>query len=133
MSQILISKKNQNIQLDSATEHILLTEEQLNMVHFSDESKFNLFVSNGKRFVRRKNGERLSPQCVKKIEIWMRGIMVWGIISLAGVGPIAHFRSNINARVYKLLFHLLFFLIYNKGELKLQCALRQSKNCVKFS
>ena len=36
------------------------------MVHFSDESKFNLFWSNGKRFVRHKNGECLSPQCVKK-------------------------------------------------------------------
>ena len=37
------------------------------MVHFSDESKFNLFGSNGGKFVRRKNGERLSHQCVKKI------------------------------------------------------------------
>ena len=49
-----------------ATEHTLEAEEQWNMVHFSDESKFNLFGSDGKRFVRRKNGERLSPQCVKK-------------------------------------------------------------------
>ena len=39
---------------------------QWNMVHFSDESKLNLFGSDRKRFVRRKNGERLSPQCVKK-------------------------------------------------------------------
>ena len=36
------------------------------MVHVSDESKFNLFGSDRKRFVRRKNRERLSPQCVKK-------------------------------------------------------------------
>ena len=36
------------------------------MVHFSDEFKFNLFGSDGKKFVRRKNGERLSPQCVQK-------------------------------------------------------------------
>ena len=35
------------------------------MVDFSDESKFNLFRSDGKKCVRRKNGERLS-QCVKK-------------------------------------------------------------------
>ena len=66
----LISKKNQKVRLDFATEYILWTEEQWNMVHFSDESKFNLFGSDGKRFVRRKNGERLSPQCVKKTEIW---------------------------------------------------------------
>ena len=50
-----ISKKNQKIRFDFATEHILWTEEQWNMVHFSDESKFNLFGSGGERFVRRKD------------------------------------------------------------------------------
>ena len=39
----LISKKNQKVRFNFATEHILWTEEQWNMVHFSDESKFNLF------------------------------------------------------------------------------------------
>ena len=62
----LISKKNQDVCLDLTSEHILWTEEQWNMVHFNDESKFNLFGSDGKRFVIRKNEERLSPQCVKK-------------------------------------------------------------------
>ena len=62
----LISKKNQKICLDFATEHILWTVEHLNIVHFTDESKFNLFGSDGKRFVRRKNEERFSPQSVKK-------------------------------------------------------------------
>ena len=38
----LIPKKNQKVRLDFATEHILWTEEQWNMVHFSEESKFNL-------------------------------------------------------------------------------------------
>ena len=42
------------------------TEEQWNMVHFRNESKFNLFGSDGKMFVRRKNGKILSPQYVKK-------------------------------------------------------------------
>ena len=54
----MISKKNQKVRLDFATEFILLTEEQWNMVHFSDESKFNFLRSDGKRFIRRKNGER---------------------------------------------------------------------------
>ena len=44
------------------------TEKQWNMVHISDVYKFNLFGSDAKRFVRRKNGERLYPQCVKKTE-----------------------------------------------------------------
>ena len=67
----LILKKNQKVGLDFTTEHILWTEEQWNMVHLSEESKFNLFGSNGKRSVRHhKNEERLSPRCVKKTEIW---------------------------------------------------------------
>ena len=61
-----ISKKNQKVRLIFATEHILWTEEQWNMVRFSDESKFNLFGSDGKKYVRSKNGERLSLQCVQK-------------------------------------------------------------------
>ena len=62
----LISKKNQKVRSDFPTEHIVWTEEQWDIVHFSDESKFNLFGFDGKRFVRRKNGEHLSTQCVKK-------------------------------------------------------------------
>ena len=56
----LISKKNQKLRLDFTTEHILWTEEQWNRIHFSDESRFNLFVPDGKTFVRRKNEERLN-------------------------------------------------------------------------
>ena len=72
----LFSKKNQKVRLDFATEHILWTGEQWNMVYFRDESKFKSFGSDSKRFVRRKNRERLSPQCVKKTEIWRWGVMV---------------------------------------------------------
>ena len=69
------------------------------MVHFSDESKFNLFGSDGKRFVRYKNGKCLSPQCVKKTVKLEVGVMVWGMISAARVGTI-HFHGNINASAY---------------------------------
>ena len=65
----LFSKKIQKVHLDFATEHILLPERQWNTILFSDESKF-LFGSDGKWFVRRKNGESLYPQCIMKTEIW---------------------------------------------------------------
>ena len=52
----LISKKNRKVHLRFTTEHILWTEEQWNMFHFSDESKFSLFGSDGTRFVRCKMG-----------------------------------------------------------------------------
>ena len=72
------------------------------MVHFSDESKFNLFRSDGKRFVRHKNGECLSLQCIKKtVKFWGGSIMVWVMISSAVIGPIVCFHGNINASVNK--------------------------------
>ena len=67
MSQTFDFKENQKVRLDFATEHILWTEKQWNMVHFIDESKYNLFGSDGERFVRRRNGKCLSPQWVEKI------------------------------------------------------------------
>ena len=85
----LNSKKNQKARLDFATEYIVWTEEQWNMVPFRDEYKFNLYGSDDKKFVRSKNGERLSPQCVKKtVKFWVGN----------GVGS---FHGNINASVYK--------------------------------
>ena len=118
----LISKKNQKVRLNFTTEHILWTEEQWNMVHFSDESKFNLFGSDVKRFVRCKNREQLSPQWTKKtVKFGLGSVMVWEMISSVGVGPIVHFHGNINASVYKKnFFACMLFLIYAKGQLKLQ-------------
>ena len=61
-----------------------------------------MFGSDGKRFVRCKNEECLSPQCVKKtVKFEVGSIMVWGMVSSVGVGPIVHFHGNINASVYK--------------------------------
>ena len=45
-----ISKKNQLSRLKIATEHVIWTEEQWECIHFSDESKFNLFGWDGIRF-----------------------------------------------------------------------------------
>ena len=52
----LISTKNQKVLL--ATEHSVWTEDQWEKVHFSDETKFNFFGSDDKRFVWRENGKR---------------------------------------------------------------------------
>ena len=98
----LISKKNLKVRLDFATEHIVWKEEQLNMVDFSDESKFNSFGSDGKKFVGRKNGEPLSPQWVNKTVKFGGGIIMgWRMISSVVVEPVVCFHGNINASVYK--------------------------------
>ncbi len=58
-------------------------------VHFSDESKFNLFGSDGKHFVRCQTEERLKPKGVKRLVKGVGGsVMVWWMFSAAGVGPL---------------------------------------------
>ena len=66
-----------------------------------DESKFNLFGSDGKHYVRRQTGERLNPKCVKKSVKFGGGrVMVWGMFSAAGVGPLVKLHGRVNANVY---------------------------------
>ena len=95
-----ISKKNKMSRLKFATEHVIWTEEQWDCVHFSDESKFNLF-SCDKRFVRRSPKEQYSPQCTKSsIKFGGGSVMVFGMISAAGTEPLVRLHTKIDATVY---------------------------------
>ena len=97
----LISKKNQKARLNFAAEHVW-SEEQWSQVHFSDESKFNVLGSDGRNYVRRKIGERLNVKCVKKtVKHGGGSVMVWGIISASGTGPLVRLRGRINGEIYK--------------------------------
>lgn len=98
----LISKRNQRARLEYTREHVVWTDAQWDTVHFSNKSNFTIFGSEGKIYVRRRTGERLSSQCVKKtIKFDGGSVMVWGMISSAGVGPIIRVHDNINAEIYK--------------------------------
>ena len=88
--------------LKFVTEHVIRTEEQRDCVHFRDESKFNLFDCNGRRFVRRSPKELYSPQCTTSSVKFGGGcVMVFGTISIAGTGPLVKLHSRINTTVYK--------------------------------
>ena len=101
-SKPLISKKNQKARLHFSVEHVVWSENQWCRVHFSEESKYNVLDSDGKNYVRRKIGERLSIKCVKKtVKHGAGSVMVWGIISAAGTGPLVRLRGKINGEVYK--------------------------------
>ena len=69
------------------------------MIHFTDECKFKLIGTEGKRFVGHKNRERLPLQCVKKtVKFGGWSVIVWGMISSVVVGPIVRFHGS---SVYK--------------------------------
>ena len=53
-------------------------------------------------YVRRKVAEELSPKCLKASVKFSRGsVMVWGMISGDGVGPLVRLQGKVNAGVYK--------------------------------
>ena len=98
----LISKKNQRKRLEFARVHQTWTQSQWNSIHFSDESKFNVFGNDGQRFVWRQKNEKLSSACVKKsVKFGGGSVMVWGMMSAAGVGPIVRVQGTLNSDYYK--------------------------------
>ena len=61
-----------------------------------------LIGSDGKTYVRRKVGEELSPKCLKaSVKFGGGSVMVWGMISGDGVGPLVQLQGKVNAGVYK--------------------------------
>ena len=83
--------------LKFASEHVIL-----DCVHFSDESKFNLFGCNGGRFVRLSLKKRYSPRCtIRSVNFGGGSVMMFGIFSIAVTGLLVRLQGKINATVYK--------------------------------
>ena len=65
------------------SKHVIWTEELWDCVHFSDESKFNPFSCDMRRFVQRSSKEQYSPECTKNsVKFGGEKVMVFGIIQL---------------------------------------------------
>ncbi len=85
-----------------ATKHVVWNELKWSKVFFSDESKFNIFNSYGRIHVRRRSGERVSPQCAKKtVKFGGSSVMAWSVISASVVGFLVQLHGRVNAEVYK--------------------------------
>ena len=92
--------------------------------------KFKFFGSDGKWFVRHKNGVRLSPRCVKKTVTFEGSVIVWRMISSAGVGPMVRFHSNVNASVYEELL-CLYAVPLHKGTVETPIFMQDNAPCHK--
>ena len=81
---------------------MIWTEEQLDYVNSRDESKFNLFGCDGRRFVRHSPKKRYSPQYTKSsVKFGGGSVMVFSMIPTDGTGPLVWLHSKINTAVYK--------------------------------
>jgi len=72
-------------------------------VIFSDESKINLFGSDGMTYVRRKVEKRFKNKCLKRIVRQGRSRVVWGCFSYYGVGDLALIDGTVNGEKYKII------------------------------
>ena len=78
-------------------EHVIWTEEQWDCIHFSNESKVNLFGCDGRRFIWCNPKKWYSPQCTNvNVKFGGGGVMVFGMISDA-----VRLHGEINTTVYK--------------------------------
>ena len=68
---------------------------------WTDESKFELFATNQRVYVRRRTGERLIDDCISPtVKHGGGNIMVWGSISGGGVGDLLKIGGIMDKKVY---------------------------------
>lgn len=100
-----ISETNRRKRLLFAREHLNKPPEYWENVIFSDESKFNLFSSDGRVMVWRKPNTEFKKQHVKgTVKHGGGSTMVWGCISAKSVGELVFIEGILTAKRY---LHLL--------------------------
>lgn len=97
----LLSKRNVKKRLAFAKQHVKWSKNKWEKVLFTDESKFELFGSKRRLFVRRQPGERFNKSClVPTIKHGGGSIMVWGGISTNGVTRLKRIVGIMDQKVY---------------------------------
>jgi transposase len=86
-SKPLLTRKQKAKRLDWAESHCYWEDENWGAVVFSDESKFNLFGSDGRQWCWREPGQANDARYTKKkLKHGGGNLMVWGCITRHGVG-----------------------------------------------
>ena len=97
-----VSRRNIRRRLEFAREHLRKPLSFWKRILWSDESKFNIFGSDGKCYVRRPKNKELDPRyTIKTIKHGGGNVMVWGAFSWRGVGPIVRIDGRMDQFHYK--------------------------------
>ena len=93
-------KPEQNITLNWAKERKDWIISNWYKVIWSDESKFNLFASD-RRFYVRRVGEDFISECVDQtVKFGGGNVIMWGCITCDGVGPLVKVKGRMNSDDY---------------------------------
>lgn len=96
-----ISPKNKLARLNFAKAHVSMTHDFWKTVIFADESKFNIFGSDGNAYVWRKPNTELKPENLKAtVKHGGGSVMVWACMSAAGPGKLVFIESTMDKLVY---------------------------------
>ena len=98
----LVSKRNLVSRLKFAKQHVHKDLCFWQNVLWTDESKFNRFGSDGKRYVCHPQNPELSPRyTLKTVKHGGGNVIVWGSFSWCGVGPCIESRDNGSTHVQR--------------------------------
>ncbi|GFX47866.1 transposable element Tcb1 transposase [Trichonephila clavipes] len=79
----------------------LTVDEFWNTVIFSDETKFNIFGSDGRQYVWRKPNTELEKQhLIPTVKHGGGGVLVWGCMAANGFGKLCFIDGIMTARTY---------------------------------
>lgn len=96
-----ISKKNKESRLRFAKEYINKDTSYWDKVIFADESKFNIFGSDGRPYVWRQVNTELQEKHLKPtVKHGGGSVMVWACMSASGVGKLAFIESTMDKNMY---------------------------------
>lgn len=97
-----ISLKNRRARIQWAKEHLTWTSRDWARVAWSDESKFNLFGSDGIKYIRRPIGTRFDPKYqLPTVKHGGGNCMVWGTFCAGGMGPLRRIEGILDRYGYE--------------------------------
>ena len=98
----VLTDRHRQLRLQWARRHLRNTRADWARVLFTDESKFNLRISDGRARVYLRRGKRFSDNCVRERGQFGGGsVIIWGGISLHTKSQIVHVVGNLNAIRYQ--------------------------------
>ena len=95
-----ISEANRKKRLNWAKERQLWKDEWDGVI-WSDESKFELFRGDGRRWVWRQPHEKYDVDClIPTVKSGQESLMIWGCFTKNGVGPLVRLNGRITSKEY---------------------------------